>query len=125
MFAYAQANGLDVLPAVSAGDPQADAANATTGEKKKPARKPKAEGGSTGKMSAIDAAAKVLSEAGKPMNTKEMIEQMAAKGLWKSPGGQTPAATLYSAILREMKVRGVDSRFKKADRGQFAFNTKA
>ena len=32
------------------------------------------------------------------MNCQEMIEAMAAKGYWKSPGGKTPAATLYSAI---------------------------
>jgi hypothetical protein len=81
----------------------------------KPA-KPKA----NGKLSCIDAAAKVLADSKEPMTTKAMIEQMAAKGLWSSPNGQTPAATLYSAILREIKVKGKESRFKKADRGLFA-----
>jgi hypothetical protein len=33
----------------------------------------------------------------------------------------SPAATLSSAILREMK-KGKDSRFKKTGRGQFALN---
>ena len=37
------------------------------------------------KMSALDAAAKVLSESKEPLRTKEMIERMAAKGYWKSP----------------------------------------
>src|SRR5579872_2751740 len=74
-----------------------------------------------GKLSCIDAAAKVLGEAKEPMNTKEMIEAMAAKGLWSSPNGQTPAATLYSAILRELG-KGKDSRFKKTERGKFALN---
>ena len=74
---------------------------------------------SDGKLSCIDAAAKVLADKKEPMNTKEMIEAMAAKGLWSSPNGQTPAATLYSAILREIKTKGKDSRFVKSDRGKF------
>jgi vancomycin resistance protein YoaR len=72
------------------------------------------------KLSAIDAAAKVLGENGQAMNCKEMIDAMAAKGLWTSPGGKTPHATLYSAILREIATKGKDARFKKTDRGQFA-----
>jgi hypothetical protein len=30
------------------------------------------------------------------MSAREMIDVMAAKGLWKSPGGATPSATLYT-----------------------------
>ena len=71
------------------------------------------------KLSAIDAAARVLEEEGKPMGCKEMIEAMAAKGYWSSPSGQTPAATLYSALLREIDKKGADSRFKKSERGLF------
>jgi hypothetical protein len=29
---------------------------------------------------------------------------MAAKGYWKSPGGQTPAATLYTVVTMLPKV---------------------
>ena len=72
-----------------------------------------------GKMSALDAAAQVLAGSKEPLNTKAMIEQMAAKGLWTSPGGKTPHATLYSAITREIITRGADARFVKTDRGQF------
>ena len=75
-----------------------------------------------GKLSAINAAAKVLGETKKALNCKELVEAMAAKGYWKSPGGQTPDRTLYSAILREINNKGKDARFKKADRGQFALN---
>ncbi len=50
------------------------------------------------KMSALDAAAKVLSTSKEPLRAKEMIERMAAKGYWKSPGGKTPAATLHTAV---------------------------
>jgi hypothetical protein len=53
---------------------------------------------SDGKLSALDAAAKVLADAGEPMNTKAMIEAMAAKNLWTSPGGATPWATLYTVV---------------------------
>ena len=72
------------------------------------------------KLSAIDAAAQVLAASKEPMNAKQMIEAMAAKGLWTSPGGKTPWATLYSAIIREVATKGKESRFVKKDRGQFA-----
>jgi hypothetical protein len=70
------------------------------------------------KLSALDAAAKVLGDNGSPMNCQEMIEAMAKKGYWTSPGGKTPHATLYSAILRELKAK--DARFTKTERGKFA-----
>ena len=72
------------------------------------------------RLSALDAAAQVLSETGQPMNCQEMIGAMAAKGYWTSPGGKTPAATLYSALLREIKVKGAQARFQKTERGKFA-----
>ena len=92
-------------------------AKAPRSKKAKPAKAKRA-----GKLSAINAAAKVLGETKKALNCKELVEAMAAKGYWKSPGGQTPHATLYSAISREIQKKGKDSRFKKADRGQFALN---
>src|SRR6516162_10888360 len=72
-----------------------------------------------GGMSCLNAAAKVLAEKGEPMTCKEMIEAIAAKGYWTTPGGQTPWATLYSSIAREIRDKGKASRFKKADRGNF------
>ena len=74
------------------------------------------------KMSALDAAAKVLSESKQPLRSGELIERMAAKGYWKSPGGQTPAATLSAALMREINLKGQDARFKKTGRGLFAAN---
>jgi hypothetical protein len=71
------------------------------------------------KLSCVGAALKVLSESDEPLSTKEMIETMEAKGYWSSPGGKTPHATLYSAILRDL-AKGDDSRFVKTDRGRFA-----
>lgn len=86
---------------------------ATSGRKAKaPARE--------GKMSALDAAAKVLAEAKAPMNTKEMIEAMATKGYWTSPGGKTPHSTLYAAMIREITTKGKEARFEKTERGKFS-----
>lgn len=109
----------------------AKAAPAKKAPAKKPAVQPAAKeaksaqpdgDGQTRKLSAVDAAAQVLAEAGEPMNAKQMIEAMAAKGLWTSPGGKTPHATLYSSIIREIAVKGTEARFKKTERGQFASN---
>ena len=88
--------------------------------KKAPAKKPVAK--REKKLSAIDAAAKVLLQAKEPLNTKQMIEAMEARKLWTSPGGKTPHATLYSAIIREIGTKGKASRFKKTERGKFALN---
>jgi hypothetical protein len=75
------------------------------------------------KLSAINAAYKVLSDSGKAMNCQELIAAMTEKKLWTSPGGLTPAATLYSAILRELKAKGSESRFRKVKKGMFAAKT--
>ena len=95
-------------------------------ESSKTKTKPKAKGkqpktkGQDGQLSCLNAAAKVLAEKGEPMNCKEMIEAMAAKGYWTTPGGKTPHATLYASIAREIRDKGKDSRFKKSERGKFA-----
>jgi hypothetical protein len=72
------------------------------------------------KLSAIAAAARVLDETGRAMTCPELIAAMAAKGYWKSPGGKTPASTLYAAIAREITLKGADARFRKTERGKFA-----
>ncbi len=93
------------------------------GAKAKSTKKAKTAGnGKPKKLSALDAAAQVLAASKETMNAKEMIDTMAAKGLWTSPGGKTPHATLYSAILREIGTKGKEARFKKTDRGHFAAN---
>ena len=71
------------------------------------------------KMSGLDAAAKVLAESATPLNAKQIIEQAAAKGYWVSPGGKTPAATIYAAMATEIVKKGDQARFKKTDRGLF------
>lgn len=95
------------------------AAKATPAKKAKAAANGEAK---TKKVSAIDAAAQLLGATKESMNCKELIEAMGAKGLWTSPGGKTPHATLYSAILREINEKGKDARFVKTERGKFAAN---
>jgi len=92
----------------------------TTKKATKPAAKAKATPAKADgkKLSQIEAAVAVLAKAGEPMNCKAMVEAMTKQGLWSSPGGATPDATLYSSILRDLR-KGKDARFKKTDRGHF------
>jgi hypothetical protein len=110
----AETSAVETTPAAEATQA---ADSGTKPETKKRGRAPKAVTGPK-KLSAIDAAAKVLAEAGEPMDCQTMIKTMAEKGYWTSPGGKTPAATLYSAILR-LQTKGNDSRIKKTERGKF------
>lgn len=71
------------------------------------------------RVSALDAAAQVLAKASEPMGAQDLITAMAERGLWKSPGGKTPHATLYAAMVREIGTKGKDARFKKVERGLF------
>jgi hypothetical protein len=72
-------------------------------------------------LSGLDAAAKVLADVGQPMRARELVNTMIERGLWKS-GGKTPWATIYAAMTREIAAKGKASRFRKTDRGLFAFN---
>ncbi|XZE56673.1 winged helix-turn-helix domain-containing protein [Planctomycetaceae bacterium SH139] len=74
------------------------------------------------KLSCVKAALQVLESSGEPMNAQEMITAMIEQNLWESPGGKTPHATLYSAILRDLK-RGDESRFVKTERGRFTIRS--
>jgi hypothetical protein len=72
-----------VLPPKRGKKPAASADTAKAREKKHP--------------SGLDAAARVLAEAGEPLNTKDMVARMLEVGLWKTKG-KTPAATIYTAV---------------------------
>lgn len=85
----------------------------------------------TARLSALDAAAQVLStlpakEVESGLSAPELIDRMATSGLWTSPGGKTPAATLYAAMIREIATKGDASRFMRLEaadgrkRGRFA-----
>lgn len=84
-----------------------------TGEPATPAGTPK-------RLSALDAAAKVLAEAREPMNCKELIKVMAEKDYWQPKNaGKTPQNTLHASISKEIKTKGADARFEKVARGFF------
>lgn len=102
----------DTKPTAKSGGTQQRVVNVA-----KPPREPKPK-----RVSALDAAATVLQKAGAPMRATELVVAMAEQGLWSSPGGKTPHATLYAAIIREIGVKKAESRFRKIERGQFAFN---
>lgn len=95
--------------------PAREAVTAPTGAAvAKPERKP----------TLLDAAVRVLREAGEPMGVKPMVERIIAAGWW-STQGKTPEATLYSAIIREIGSRDGKARFQKTGRGRFALTEAA
>jgi hypothetical protein len=73
------------------------------GEPKAKAAKPakKAEPAKNGKLSAIDAEAKVLGEAKEPINTRGMIEAMAKKGYGPAPAAHPLGHALFSDLERD------------------------
>ena len=106
-------------PAAEAGP---DATRANVGRvgaskaKAKAARKTKAP--RKKKPGLLDLAAEVLAKAKEPMDCKAIVEKVLASGRWQTKG-KTPAATLYSAIIREVANKCTDARFKKVGRGKF------
>ena len=115
----ARAEALAKLAAAPAAKPNNTAKAATRGTTKRASR---ATTEGTKRLSALDAAAQVLSslhakEARAGLSAPELIERMAALKLWTSPGGKTPAATLYAAITREIAAKGTASRFARIEPG--------
>ena len=101
--------------AKKATKPAKDAKNAKDAKQRKPkADKPAKQR----KPGGLDAAARVLREAGTAMNCGDIVKTALEKGYWQT-GGKTPAATIYAAILREINVKGADARFRKTARGHF------
>ena len=92
-------------------------------------RKSAATGGdqvTTGKpMSLINAAAHILAQDDQePLRCKDIVEKAISQNLWQPGKGLTPAATLSAAMMREIKTKGNDSRFVKAERGLFTVQGK-
>ena len=114
---YERRGTTSVVPAcASHADRPPKAKDAKAAGEPKPRKKAERKDGT---MSGLDAAAKVLADAGEPLNCKAIVERAIEKGYWKT-GGKTPSATVYAAILREIQKKGDASRFAKADRGMFA-----
>lgn len=94
------------------------APRAKTGAHGAPSPKPPRKARGERRPSGLDAAARILAEAGKPLDCKTIVARAFERGYWKS-GGKTPHATVYSAILREIQHKGSEARFRKAARGKF------
>lgn len=74
------------------------------------------------KLSGLDVACQLLAAKAEPMTCKELVDQMLSQGLWTT-GGKTPAATINSAIQREIATKNDQSRFIKTERGKFTLRT--
>ena len=112
--AVAEAQAADA--AANAHAVPAEAATPKASKAKKNPAEPKAK-----KVSGLDAAAEVLKAKGEPMACKAIVDEMLAKGMWKT-GGKTPSATIYSAMIREIDTKPGESRFAKTGRGLFTIN---
>jgi hypothetical protein len=96
------------------------AAKATKSATPKPHEATQAKPTAAKKLSGLNAAAEVLAKSKEPLRAKEICERAIAMG-WKT-NGQTPEATLYAAMIREIAAKGKDARFAKTDRGLFTAN---
>jgi hypothetical protein len=116
----AQAKGRPEPEAVAAPVPQAAETPAPSTEPRTSKSRGLQKAKGQKKMTCLDAAAKLLTETGQPMTCQELIAAMAAKGYWTSPAGKTPAATLYAAIVREIRTKNDQARFRRTVPGRFA-----
>jgi hypothetical protein len=108
-------------------NPKAKQTKATTDTSDAPKRDTRERMATNGKpMSLINAAAYILAQGNRePMRCKDIVEQAVEQKLWQPGKGLTPASTLSAAIMREIKTKGNDSRFRKAERGKFTIATEA
>jgi len=100
---------------------EAEPASATAAVKR---RTPSERGAQEKRPSGLDAAAKVLAEAGQPMSCNELVKAMLEKSYWQT-NGKTPAATIYAALIRHIAAavqKCRKSRFRKVERGKFTLN---
>jgi hypothetical protein len=85
-----------------------------------PPREPRPEGA----LTCLDAAYRVLQEAEGPLRAEAIAQQAIARGLWVTRG-QTPGATVYAGIVREIVGRGEASRFARSGAGFVAVRREA
>ncbi len=108
-------------PAAPAKQPRRNTNAPTTADTGEPG----ATDGQRKPLSLLNAAAIVLEACERPLSCREIIEKALDAEVWQPGAGKTPANTLYSSILREIKIKGSASRFVKAERGKFALNSQA
>lgn len=69
-------------------------------------------------MSVLEAAKRVLEEAGFPLSVRELTAAMQAKDYWQT-GGLTPEATVQARLATDIKNRGEASAFYRSAPGRF------
>jgi hypothetical protein len=114
-------------PVAKQGKRKPKATTDTTDAPKRDTTKRTATGGDqdSKSMSLINAAAHILAQGNhEPMRCKDIVEQAISQNLWQPGKGLTPDSTLHAAIAREIKTKGNDSRFAKAERGKFTVTQK-
>ncbi len=72
-------------------------------------------------MTALDAALKVLQEAGTPLHYREITKRVLDGGLWETDG-KTPQATINAQLAVDVKQNGKASAFRRAGRGMYGVN---
>ena len=109
-----------LVTAAAAATPTAKTTTKATGKPKAAAKRDTGERGAkrAKRPSGLDAAAQILAKAGEPLGCREIVKRMLAQNLWQT-NGQTPQATIYAAITREITAKGDAARFRKVARGRF------
>jgi restriction system protein len=69
-------------------------------------------------MTVLEAAEKVLAEAGHPLSTRELTAQMLLKGYWKTQG-RTPEAAVKACLAVDLKAKGKSSAFIRPKPGHY------
>ena len=70
-------------------------------------------------MNCIDAAEKILADAGEPLHYSEITRRILASDLWQTKG-LTPKATVSARLGTDIKDHGTASRFQRTGKGVFA-----
>ena len=73
-------------------------------------------------MNALDAAARILGEAGGPLHVNEITRRMIDRDLWQTTG-QTPATTVNATISVHIKEAGEHALFRRTGRSIYTINS--
>lgn len=72
---------------------------------------------------ALEAAYRVLREAGEPLHVEEITRRILATGIWCT-NGKTPSATVNARIAVDIKSHGDASRFVRTRPATYALRSK-
>ena len=68
-------------------------------------------------MTTLEAALKVLQDAGTPLHYREITKRILAAKLWNTDG-RTPEATVNAQLAVDVKKNGSASAFRRVGRGE-------